>query len=141
MTSQGNTFKAPSAIGKQPNSRGRSRETQSSEEMSSFEAAKNIWEQLSKPPKGGIIIKENPLIDEQISSCERSNEEMPHQNIMSVMVTGVDTNEDRMTELEKKINILMKAVEEKDNEIASLKIHIERHDAAESSHTHTIKKS
>ena len=83
--------------------------------------------------------KKNPLIDEQIFSCERLNEEMPHPNIMSVMVTGVDTNEDRMAELEKKINILMKAVEEKDNEIASLKNHIERRDAAELSHTHTIK--
>ena len=106
MTSQGNTSKAPSDIDKQPNTRGHSRETQSSEEMSSFEAAKNIWEQLSKPPKSGIIFKENPLIDEQISSCERSNEEMPHPNIMPVMMTDVDTNEDRMAELEKKINIL-----------------------------------
>ena len=106
--------------------------------MPSFEAAKNIWEQLSKPPKGGIIVEENPVIDEQISSCERSNEKMPHPNIMSIMVTDVDTSEDIMTELKKKINMLMKVVEEKDNEIASLKNHIERHDA-ESSHTHTIK--
>ena len=121
MTSQGNTFKATSDIGKQPNTRSRSRKTQPSKEMSSFEVAKNIWEQLSKPPKGGIIIKENLVIDEQISFCERSNEEMPHSNIMSVMVTGVDTNENRMAELEKKINILMKVVEERDNEIACLK--------------------
>ena len=141
MTSKGNTSKAPSDIDKQPNTRSHSRETQSSEEMSSFEVTKNIWEQLSKPPKGGIIIKENSGIDEQMFSRERSNEEIPHPNIMSVMVTGVDTGKDRMTELEKKINMLMKVVEEKDNEIASLKNHIERHDAAESSHTHTIKKS
>ena len=33
----------------------------------------------------------------------------------------------------------MKAVEEKDNQIASLKNHIERRDVAESSHIHTIK--
>ena len=107
--------------------------------MSSFEVTKNIWEQLSKPPKSGIIIKENLVIDEQISLCERSNEEMPYPNIMSVMVTDVDTSEDRMTGLEKKIDMLIKAVEEKDNEIASLKNHIERRDAAESSHTHIIK--
>ena len=134
MTSQGNTFKAPSDISKQPNTRSRSRETQSSEKISSFEVTKNIWEQLSKPSKGGIIIKENPAIDEQIFSCERLNEETPHLNIMLVMATGVDTSEDIMTELEKKINMFMKVVEEKDNKIASLKNHIERRDAAESSH-------
>ena len=136
MTSQGNTSKSPSDIGKQPNTHDRSRETQSFEKMSSFEAAENIWKQLSKPPKGRIIVKENLVIGEKISSCERSNEEMPHPNIMSVMVTGVDTNEDRMVELKKKINMLMKVVEEKDNEIAYLKNHIKRHDATESSHTH-----
>ncbi|KAA0057696.1 ty3-gypsy retrotransposon protein [Cucumis melo var. makuwa] len=58
---------------------------------------------------------------------------------MSVMVTDVDTSEDRMAELEKKVNMLMKAVEERDFEIASLKNHIESRDAAESSHTHIIK--
>ena len=44
-----------------------------------------------------------------------------------------------MTELEKKINMLMKAVEERDYEIASLKNHIESYDTTESSHTHTVK--
>ena len=106
--------------------------------MSSFEITKNIWEQLPKPSKVGVIIKENIVIDEQISSSEHLNEEMPHPNIIPVMVTDVDTSEDRMTELEKKINMLMKAVEERDNGIESLKNHIERCDAAESSHTHTI---
>ncbi|KAA0054932.1 ty3-gypsy retrotransposon protein [Cucumis melo var. makuwa] len=105
-----------------------------------FEVTKNIWEQISKPPKGGIVIKENPAIDEHNSLSERSNEEVPHPNIMSVMVRDVDTSKDRMVELEKKINMLMKAVEEKDFEIASLKNHIESPDAVESSHTHTIKK-
>ncbi|KAA0061094.1 ty3-gypsy retrotransposon protein [Cucumis melo var. makuwa] len=106
MTFQGNTSKALSDIGKRPNTRNRSREIQSSEDMSPF---------------------------------ERSNEEAPQPNIMAVMVTDVDTSEDRMTELEKKVNMLMKAVEERDFEIALLKNHIESRDAAESSHTHTIK--
>ncbi|KAA0037666.1 retrotransposon gag protein [Cucumis melo var. makuwa] len=35
--------------------------------------------------------------------------------------------------------MLMKVVEERDSEIASLKNHIESRDAAESSHTHTVK--
>ncbi|TYK10708.1 ty3-gypsy retrotransposon protein [Cucumis melo var. makuwa] len=67
MTSQGNTSKALSDIGKRPNTRSRSREIQSSEDMPPFEVAKNIWEQISKPPKGGIVIKENPAIDEHNS--------------------------------------------------------------------------
>ncbi|TYK20963.1 ty3-gypsy retrotransposon protein [Cucumis melo var. makuwa] len=64
---------------------------------------------------------------------------MPHPNIMSVMAIDVDTSEDRMTELEKKINMLMNAVKEKDYEIASLKNHIESRDVAELSHKHTVK--
>ena len=44
-----------------------------------------------------------------------------------------------MTELEKKVNMLLKVVEERDYEIASLKNHIESHDAAESSHTPAVK--
>ena len=47
------------------------------------------------------------------------------------MVTDMDTSEDRMTKLEKKINMLMKVVEERDYEIASLKSHIESRDVAE----------
>ncbi|KAA0025450.1 ty3-gypsy retrotransposon protein [Cucumis melo var. makuwa] len=135
MTSQGNTSKALSDIGKRPNTRSRSREIQSSEDMPLFEVAKNIWEQISKPPKSGIVIKENLAIDEHNSLPERSNEEMPQPNIMSVIVTDVDTSEDRMTELEKKVNMLMRTVEERDFEIASLKNHIESRDAADSRNT------
>ena len=58
---------------------------------------------------------------------------------MSVIVPDVDTSKDKMTGLEKKVNMLMKAIEERDYEIAFLKNHIESHDTAEFSHTHTIK--
>ena len=75
------------------------------------------------------MIKENYLIDEYNSSSERPNEEVPHPNIMSVMVIGVDTSKNRMTKLEKKVNMLMKALEERDYEIESLKSHIESCDA------------
>ncbi|KAA0051086.1 ty3-gypsy retrotransposon protein [Cucumis melo var. makuwa] len=139
MTSKGNTSKALSDITKRPNTRSHSREIQLAEEMPPFEVAKNIWEQLFKPPKDEITIKENLVIDEHGSSFESSNEEMSHQNIMLVMVTDADTSVNRMTKLEKKINILMKAVEERDYEIASLKNHIESRNVVESSHTHTIK--
>ncbi|KAA0067382.1 ty3-gypsy retrotransposon protein [Cucumis melo var. makuwa] len=50
-----------------------------------------------------------------------------------------DTTEDRMTKLEKKIHMLIKTIEEKDYEIASLKNHIESRNVAKSSHTHTVK--
>ena len=79
------------------------------------------------------------VVNEHISSSECSSEEMPHRNLMSIMVTNVDTNEDRMTELEKKVNMHMKAIEESYYEAASFKNHIESHDAAKSSHTHTVK--
>ncbi|KAA0043179.1 ty3-gypsy retrotransposon protein [Cucumis melo var. makuwa] len=136
MTSQGNTSKAFSDISQRPNTRSHSKEIQSSKDMPPFEVAKNIWEQISKPLKGEIVIKEIPAIDEHNSSFECSNEEVPHPNIMSVMVIDVDTSEDRMAKLEKKVNMLIKAVEERDFEIASLKNHIESRDTAESSHTH-----
>ena len=55
------------------------------------------------------------------------------------MMTSVDTDEDEMTEIEKNINMLIKAVEERDYEIASLKNHIKICDAIESSHKHTVK--
>ncbi|KAA0049827.1 ty3-gypsy retrotransposon protein [Cucumis melo var. makuwa] len=139
MMSKGNTSKALSDISKRPNTHSHLWKTQSSKEMSPFEVARNIWEQLSKPPKGGIIIKENLVIDEHSSFFGSSDEETPHQNIMSVMVNGLDTSEERMAELEKKINMLIKDVEESDYEITSLKNHIESRNVVESSHTHTIK--
>ncbi|TYK00182.1 ty3-gypsy retrotransposon protein [Cucumis melo var. makuwa] len=54
---------------------------------------------------------------------------------MLVIVTDVDISEDRMAEHEKKVNIIMKAVEERDYEIASLKNHIESRDAGIKSRT------
>ena len=44
ITSQGNTFKALGNISERPNTRSRSREFHSYEDMSPFEVAKNIWE-------------------------------------------------------------------------------------------------
>ncbi|TYK02185.1 ty3-gypsy retrotransposon protein [Cucumis melo var. makuwa] len=64
---------------------------------------------------------------------------MSHPNIMSIMVTDVDTSENRMVELEKKVNMLMKVVEERDYEIASLNNHIQSRDAVESSYKHIVK--
>ena len=74
------------------------------------------------------------MIDEHNSSSVRPNEEMPHPHIISIMVIGVDTSKNKMTELEKKINMLMKVNEERDCEIESLNNHIESRDANELSH-------
>ncbi|KAA0066364.1 ty3-gypsy retrotransposon protein [Cucumis melo var. makuwa] len=124
MTLKGNTSKALSDISKRRNTCNRSRETQSYEDMAPFEVAKNVWEQLSRQLQGEIVIKENPAIDKHNLSFEHLTEETPHPNIMSAMVTDVDTSKDRMIELKKKINMLMKVVAERDYGIASLKNHI-----------------
>ena len=51
---------------------------------------------------------------------------MPHPNIMSVMVVDVDTSDDFLIELEKKVNnMFMKIIEERNYEITSLNNHIE----------------
>ena len=54
------------------------------------------------------------------------------------MVAGVETNEDRMTELEKKVNMLMKAIEERIMRLHLSRITLSR-DTVESNHTHIIK--
>ncbi|TYJ95930.1 ty3-gypsy retrotransposon protein [Cucumis melo var. makuwa] len=138
MTSHGNTSKPLSDISKRPNTRSCSRGTQSYEDMPPFQVAKNICEQFSKPPKSGIVIKENFVIDGHNLSSEHSSEEMPYPNIMSIMVTDVSRSENKIAELEKKINMLMKVVKERDYEIAYLKNHIESRDAVKPSHTHTV---
>ncbi|KAA0062875.1 ty3-gypsy retrotransposon protein [Cucumis melo var. makuwa] len=83
MTSQDNTSKTLSNISKRPNTRSCSREIQSSEDTSPFKVAKNIWEQISKSPKGGIVIKEKHVIDEHNLSSERLNEST--QRIVSMI--------------------------------------------------------
>ncbi|TYK22608.1 gag-pol polyprotein [Cucumis melo var. makuwa] len=74
MTSKGNTSKALSDFSKRPNTRSHSRKTQSSEDIPPFEVANNIWEQMSKPPKDGIVTKENFVIDDNNLSSEHSND-------------------------------------------------------------------
>ena len=86
VTSKGKTSKTLSDISSRLDTCSRSKETQSYDDIPPFEVSMNSWEQLSKPPKGGIIIKDNLVIDEHILSFERSSEETPHPNIMSVMV-------------------------------------------------------
>ena len=138
MASKDNASNASSDTSRRPITRSRSKEIQS-EEQPTFEIARNIWERISRDPKAGVVIKENPTLDKHTSASERPSEEASQPNVMLVMMADVGTSEERMAELEKKVNMLLKAVEERDYEIASLKNHIESRDAVESSHTPAVK--
>ena len=74
---------------------------------------------MTESLKGGIVIKENFLFDSFALTSDHSKKES-HPDVMSVMMTDV-TAEVAMAEMERKINLLMKAVEERDHEIAALR--------------------
>ncbi|KAA0055960.1 ty3-gypsy retrotransposon protein [Cucumis melo var. makuwa] len=61
-------------------------------------------------PKAGIVIKENPLYDNSDSASSKSKKEA-HPDVMSVMMADI-TAEAVMAEMERKINFLIKVVEE-----------------------------
>ncbi|MCQ7416344.1 retrotransposon gag domain-containing protein, partial [Salmonella enterica] len=121
-----------------PITRGRSKEIQKLEEEQASVIANMIWTQMAEPNQGGMVIQENPLFDYSTSSSEQAKE-ISDPDVMSVMMADIGTGEERMVELERKVNMLMKAVEERDCEIASLKNHIESRDIAESSQTPAAK--
>ena len=105
------------------------------DELPPFEIARNVWEQMNKSPKAPAI-EDSALLKRGL---DQSDEELQDPAIMSVMMADAQSGEDRMAELEKKVALLMKAVEDRDFEIASLRNHIESREAAESSHTNVIK--
>ncbi|TYJ98314.1 ty3-gypsy retrotransposon protein [Cucumis melo var. makuwa] len=98
---------------------------------------KKSWEQLIESPKGGITIIENPLFNNSTPASNLSDKES-HLEVVSVMMAAV-TAETTMTEMERKINFLMKAVEERDHEIAALKDQMKACETAESSKTPIVK--
>ncbi|KAA0038910.1 ty3-gypsy retrotransposon protein [Cucumis melo var. makuwa] len=71
---------------------------------------KKSLEQLIKSPKGGIIIRENPLFNNSMPASNLSDKES-HFEVVSVMMADV-TAEATMAEMERKINFLMKVIEE-----------------------------
>ncbi|KAA0032560.1 ty3-gypsy retrotransposon protein [Cucumis melo var. makuwa] len=75
-----------------------------------------------KSPKAGIVIKENPLYDNSDSTSSKSKKEA-HPDVMFVMMVDI-TEEAVMTEMERKINLLMKVMEEQDHEITDLREHM-----------------
>ncbi|KAA0046723.1 ty3-gypsy retrotransposon protein [Cucumis melo var. makuwa] len=60
--------------------------------------------------KAGIVIKKNPLYDNSDSASSKSKMKA-HLNVMSVMMADV-TTEVAMAKMERKINLLMKVIEE-----------------------------
>ena len=70
-------------------------------------------------PKPWIFIKENPLYDNFDSASSKPKREA-HPNVMFVMMVDA-TVETAMTEIERKINLLMKVVTERNHEIVALR--------------------
>ncbi|TYK02887.1 retrotransposon gag protein [Cucumis melo var. makuwa] len=90
-----------------------------------------------KSPKAGIVIKENPLYDNSDSASSKSKKET-HPDVMSVKMADI-TIEAAMVEMKRKINFLMKAVEERDHEITALREKMRTRETAESSQTPIVK--
>ncbi|TYK04218.1 ty3-gypsy retrotransposon protein [Cucumis melo var. makuwa] len=99
--------------------------------------AQSILKQLMKSPKAGIVLKENPLYDNSNSASSKSKKEA-HPDVMSVMMADV-TVEAAMAEMERKVNFLMKGLEEQDHEIRALREHMRTHETTESSQTLVVK--
>ncbi|KAA0058410.1 ty3-gypsy retrotransposon protein [Cucumis melo var. makuwa] len=97
----------------------------------------SVLKQLMESPKVGIVIKENPLYD---SSSSTSNESKRKANVvvMSVMMADV-TAEAAMPEMDKKINLLMKVVEERDHKILAMREKMQTRETAMSSQTFVVK--
>ncbi|KAA0062312.1 ty3-gypsy retrotransposon protein [Cucumis melo var. makuwa] len=81
--------------------------------------AQSILKQLMESPKVGIVLKENSLYENSDSASSKSKKEA-HPDVMSVMMADI-TAKATMEEMERKVNILMKVVEERDHEITALR--------------------
>ncbi|TYK26810.1 ty3-gypsy retrotransposon protein [Cucumis melo var. makuwa] len=99
--------------------------------------AQSILKQLMESPKAGIILKENPLYDNSDSASSKSKKEA-QADVMSVMMADI-TVEAAMTEMERKVNFLMKIVEQRDHEITALREQMWTRETAESSQTPVVK--
>ncbi|TYJ97447.1 ty3-gypsy retrotransposon protein [Cucumis melo var. makuwa] len=99
--------------------------------------AQSILKQLMESSKARIVLKENPLYDKFNYASSKSKKEA-HSNVMPVMMTDIMA-EAAMAETERKVNFLMKVVEEQDHEITTLREQMQTHEIAESSQTLVVK--
>ncbi|KAA0042989.1 ty3-gypsy retrotransposon protein [Cucumis melo var. makuwa] len=109
------------------------------EQDQGFFIMQSILKQLMLSPKAGIFIKENPLYDNFDSAFSKLKKEA-HLDVMSVMMVDI-TAEAAMTKMERKINLLMKVVEEQDHKITALREQMQIHETAKSSQTPIVKAS
>ncbi|TYK03673.1 ty3-gypsy retrotransposon protein [Cucumis melo var. makuwa] len=89
--------------------------------------------------KVGIVIKENPLYDNSNYASNKSKKEA-QPDVKSVMMADI-TTEAAMVEMERKINLLIKVMEERDHEITALREQMRTRETAESSQTPVVKAS
>ncbi|KAA0036699.1 ty3-gypsy retrotransposon protein [Cucumis melo var. makuwa] len=89
--------------------------------------------------KVGIVIKENPLYDNSNYASNKSKKEA-QPDVKSVMMADI-TTEAAMVEMERKINLLIKVMEERDHEITALREQMQTRETAESSQTPVFKAS
>ncbi|TYK02864.1 retrotransposon gag protein [Cucumis melo var. makuwa] len=83
--------------------------------------------------KVGIVLKENPLYDNSDSHSSKSKKKA-HPDVMSIMMAD-KTTEAAMAKMERKINFLVKVVEERDHEITALREQMLTRETIESSQT------
>ncbi|KAA0051455.1 ty3-gypsy retrotransposon protein [Cucumis melo var. makuwa] len=88
-------------------------------------------------PKAEIVIKKNSLYDNSDFASSKSKKKA-HPDVMSIMMADI-TAKVAMAEMERKINFLMKAVEERDHEITALRKQMWTRETAESSQTPVVK--
>ncbi|KAA0042249.1 retrotransposon gag protein [Cucumis melo var. makuwa] len=88
-------------------------------------------------PTARIVVKENSLYDNSDSVSSNSKKEA-HPDVKSIMMANIPV-EAAMAKMERKINLLMKVVEERGQEITSLREQMQTHETAESSQTLVVK--
>ncbi|TYK15326.1 retrotransposon gag protein [Cucumis melo var. makuwa] len=69
--------------------------------------------------KAGIVIKENPLYENSDSASNKSKKET-HPDVMFIIMADIMVKA-VMAEMERKINLLMKVMEERGYKIAALR--------------------
>ncbi|TYK11759.1 ty3-gypsy retrotransposon protein [Cucumis melo var. makuwa] len=88
-------------------------------------------------PKAGIILKESHLYDNSDFASSNLKKEA-HPDVMSVIMADI-TVDAAMVEMERKVNFLMKVVEERDHEITALREQMRTRETTESSQTPVVK--
>ncbi|TYK29266.1 retrotransposon gag protein [Cucumis melo var. makuwa] len=109
------------------------------EQDQGFVIAQSILKQLMESSKAGIVIKENLLFDNYDSASSKLKIEA-YLDVIYVMMVDV-TIEAVVAKMERKINLQMKVVEERDHKITTLREQMRTYETVESSQTPVVKAS